>query len=318
MPLTPGSFEEAREGLLAVHVAGAEHAERSEQVEALEPDEHRMPAAHRQPGQRAASRAGLHAVLPLHEWNHVLAQFSLEGRERELDVPGIVAVDDLVVGDGDDHRHDLPLGQQVVHDQVHAAVVDPVVGQVAAAANQIEHGVLPRPIVARGRVDVQLTLASCHARVIDVARHGAVGHVARVVVGRRTPVDHQLAVGRHGGDATDRIVGVGHLHAVHHQMVDVHVGRERPDRQRPHAVGALLEGHRRALAERHQDGHTRQRHGARLRRFQPERRRAVVADVRRVERCAERDKVFGVLLRVVVQVDIRLLRQGRAAHHACE
>ena len=115
----------------------------------------------------------------------VLAQLGLEGRERELDVPRVVAMDDLVVGDGDDHRHDLPLGQQVVHDQVHAAVVDPVVGQVAAAADQVEHRVLPRPVVAGRRVDVQLALAVRHAGVIDVARHRAVRHVAGVVVGRR-------------------------------------------------------------------------------------------------------------------------------------
>ena len=124
--------------------------------------------------------------------------------ERQLDVPGVVAMDHLVVGDGDDHRHGLPLGQQVVHHEVHAAVVDPVVGQVAAAAHQVEHRVGLRAVVAGRRVDVQLALAVRHVGVIDVARHRAVRHVAGVVVGRAVAVHDQLAVRRHGGERPRR------------------------------------------------------------------------------------------------------------------
>ena len=121
-------------------------------------------------------------------------------------------------------------------------------------------------------------------------------------------MDDDGAVTRLIGEPGQRVVRIHDRHAVDEQPVDIQVRLQRTDRQRPDAVGPLLEWNRRvALADREQDRAAGQRHGPRVGRLQPERDRAVVADFRRNEVRAERLQVLGVLVRIPVQVHVGLL-----------
>ena len=238
-----GGAEEPRERLLRVDVARAQHAERGEEVQGVEAHEHRVASAHGQAGERAALGIAAHGVLALHQRKDVLPQLRLEELEGQLHVLRVVAVHDLVVGDDHHHRHGLPLGDQVVQDEVRAPVVDPVRGQLAAASDEVEHGVGLGAVVAGRRVDVELALAAGDVGMIDVARHRAVRDVAGVVVGGAVPVHHELAVGRHGREGRVGVARVGDLHAVHIEVVGIDVRPKRTHRQGPDAVLALREGH---------------------------------------------------------------------------
>ena len=54
----------------------------------------------------------------------------------QLDVTGMSPVNDLIVGNSDDHRRCRHFGEQVVHNEVHASVMNPVVWELSTSANQ--------------------------------------------------------------------------------------------------------------------------------------------------------------------------------------
>jgi hypothetical protein len=64
----------------------------------------------------------------------VLPQIRFEDLEGQFRMLRMVPVHHLVVRNDDDHRDGLSFGQEVVHDEIGAAVVDPVGRQLAAAA----------------------------------------------------------------------------------------------------------------------------------------------------------------------------------------
>jgi hypothetical protein len=84
----------------------------------------------------------------------VLPQFGFKQLEGQLGVPGIVAVNNLVVGDDNHHRDGLLFREQVVHDETRAPVVAPIGRQLAAAADEVKHGIGFRAVVARRCVNV--------------------------------------------------------------------------------------------------------------------------------------------------------------------
>ena len=121
-------------------------------------------------------------------------------------------------------------------------------------------------------------------------------------------MDDDRAVARLIGKAGQRVVRIDDRDAVDEQPVDIQVRLQRTDRQRPDAVGRLLERNRRvAFADRQQDRAAGQRHGARVGRLEPERHRAVVANLGRNDVRAVRIQVLDVLVRVPVQVHVGLL-----------
>ena len=225
---------------------------------------------------------------------------------------GSLAVHHLVVRHRDDHRQRLAFRDQVVGDEPGAAVDVPRRRQFTAATEQVEHRVLPVPVVVGRRVDVHLALAVQHDRVVNVAGDAAVRDGLRVVVGGPVAMHDDRAVARLIGKTGERVVRIHDRDAVDEQPVDIHVRLQRTHRQRPDAVGSLLEWNRRvAFADRQQDRAAGQRHGARVGRLETERDRAVVTHLGRNEVRAVRVQVLDVLVRVPVQVHVSLLGAGR-------
>ena len=251
-----------------------------------------------------------HGVIALDQRNDVLPEIGFKQFEGQLGVLGVVAVNDLVVRDDDQHRDGFLFRQQVVHDEVGAPVINPVRGQFAAAADEIQHGIGAGAIVVRRRVNVEFAFAAGHLRMIDMARHRAVRDVACVVVGGRIAMHDELTVWRHGGERRAGVVGVGDLHAVHVEMIGIHVRPQRSDRQSPEAIVAFCERHGLARFAKGGEHGAGEPHFLGVGRSQAERDGSIVANVGRVQPGTERDEVLGVLLRVEVEVDIGLLRPG--------
>ena len=118
--------EEFTQGLLGRVVAGAEDAEIGEEVQGLQPNAHLVTAAHRKTGNRASMRIGDGFVVTVDEGDDGLAILAFHDVEREVGVPGMIAVDDLIVHQGDQHGFRFPFREQIVHDEVHASVIHPV------------------------------------------------------------------------------------------------------------------------------------------------------------------------------------------------
>ena len=257
---------------------------------------------------RAPARTRLGAVRLVDDRDDVLPQFLLEERKRQLGVLRIAAMHDLVVRHRDDHRQRLALGNQVVGDETGAAVDVPRRRQLAAATEQVQHRIPAAAVVVRRRVDVHLALAVEHGRVIHVPRDAPVRDRLGVVVRGAVAMDDDGAVARLVGKAGERVVRIDDGHAVHEEPVDIEVRLERTHRQRPHAVGRLVERNRRvALPDRQQNRASGQRDGPGVRRLEPERHRPIVANLRRDDVRAVRIQILDVLVRVPVQVDVGLL-----------
>src|SRR5690606_6677637 len=146
------------------------------------------------------------------------------------------AMNHLVVGHDDDGWLHPAIGQQVVGDEARAPVVVPPAGELTAAAEQVEHGVLTRGVVAGRRVHEHFALPVGDAGVVHVARHGTVWNVPRVVVAGPVAGDDNRAVARLSGGPGKGVVRIGSQRAVDAYLVDVQVRCDRTDRQRPHAV----------------------------------------------------------------------------------
>ena len=98
-----------------------------------------------------------------------------------------------------------------------------------------------------------------------MARHISVRHVAGIIVSRTIAMHHELAVRRHGGKGSISIAGIGNLHAIHVDMVGIHVRPHRTDGQRPDAVRTFRKRHRLAsFPERGQERHADEPHFSRL------------------------------------------------------
>ena len=125
---------------------GGEAADPGERVEVRQPEVQRLAAAHRQPGQRPVLAVRLDRVARLDRRNHVLQQILLERGERRRaaeDVPfGPVVLLCPAVGHDDDHRRGLPVGQQVVEEDVGRGESLPFRLVAADAVQQIEHRIL--------------------------------------------------------------------------------------------------------------------------------------------------------------------------------
>ena len=82
-------------------------------------------------------------------------------------------------------------------------------------------------------------------------------------------MDDELAVGRHGREGGVGVVGIGHADAVDHEIVLVHVDRERADGEGPDAVFPF--GERDVPPDAHHGGHrAREGDGLRFRGPEPE------------------------------------------------
>ena len=300
--------EKLRCALFGLRVTSAQDPERPKQIERLEADELRVPAAHRETRECPATRARLGAVGSVDDRDDLLPQFLLEERKRQLGVLRVAAVHDLVVRHDDDHRQRLAFGNQVVGDEAGAAVDVPGRRQFAAATEQVEHGISAVAVVVRRRVDIHLALAVEHVRVIDVSRDAAVRNGLGIVVRRAVAMNDDRAVARLVGKTREGVVRIDDGDAVDEELVDIEVGLQRADRQRPEAVGRLVEWDRRvALTDREQDGTTRQRDRFGVGRLEPERHRSIVANLRRDDVGAVRIQVLDVLVRVPVQIHVGLL-----------
>ena len=287
----------------------AEHAEVREEIEGVEPREHRVASTHGKTGQRAALRIAPHGVFLLDERNDGLPHFLLENFEGQIRVLRMIAVNHLVVRQRDDHRYRFPLGQQVVHDEVHAAVVDPVRRQFAAASREIKHGVGPGPVVPGRRVHVEFAFPFGDFRVVNMPRDIPVRYAARIIIRRAVTVDNQFAVRRHGRERRVGVVRIGHRDAVDVDVVRVHVRAQRANGERPNTVFPFREGHHLSrFAQRRENRHAGEAHLLRFGRPHAENHGAVVAHVGRIQRSAERHEVLRVLLWVEVEVDVGLLR----------
>ncbi len=164
----------------------AQDADVAEQVEVSQPDVIRLRAAHRKPGDRAMLAVGLHAIRGFDQRQHIGEQVLLE--QRRVFLPAFFPRDGtwqcMAERHGDDHRLDLALGEQVVHDQVRLAHHRPTPGDVARAVEQVEYGVGRVGIlrVVRRRVDVDIAHVAECPRGVVVAVQRPVRHVARVEV----------------------------------------------------------------------------------------------------------------------------------------
>src|SRR4029450_12745610 len=92
------------------------------------------------------------------------------------------------------------------------------------------------------RIDIHLPLAVQHVWSMDLPRDRAVRHRSGVVVRRSVPVHDNRAVAGLVREPGQRVVRVDDRDTVYEQPVDIEVGFERTDRQRPDALGVLLEG----------------------------------------------------------------------------
>ncbi len=118
-----------------------------------QPEVERLAAAHRQAGEGPVLAVGLDRVVRLDRRDHVLEQVLLErreGRRGGVDVPlGPVVLLGAAVGHDHDHGHGLPLGDQVVEEEIRLGEALPFRLVAADAVQQVEHRVLLLGRVAR-------------------------------------------------------------------------------------------------------------------------------------------------------------------------
>ena len=133
----------------------------------------RLAAAHRQSGERPMFAIGLDGIPRLDRRNHILKQVLFEGRKgrgRGIDVAlRTVVLLRPAVGHHHNHGHGLPLGQQVVEEDVRMRKPLPLRFITTDAVQEVKHGILlVRRITGRG---IDLHLARCAHRFRVVFDH---------------------------------------------------------------------------------------------------------------------------------------------------
>jgi hypothetical protein len=161
----------------------------------------------------------------------------------------------------------------------------------------------------RRRVHINFAFAFCYIRMIHMARHSSVRNIPGIVIGRPVAMNNQFAVGRHGCKCGVSIAGVGNLNAIDIKMISVHIGFQRPDGECPDSVVAFCKRQRlSAQVIGCINCSCCQHHLLRIGRFQREKLRYGRRALRANSRGTERIQSFGIFLRIVIEIDIGLLR----------
>ena len=74
----------------------------------------------------------------------------------------MIAMKNLVIGNGDNHRNSLLFCQKIIHHEIRTTIIYPVGRQIAAPTYKIEHRIGFVAVVSRRRVNIHLALAVCH------------------------------------------------------------------------------------------------------------------------------------------------------------
>jgi len=144
--------------------------------------------------------------------------------------------------------------------------------------------------------------------MINMTRHCSVRNIPGVVIRRPVAMHNQLTVRRHGCKGSISIIRVSNLNAIYIEMVGIHIRFERPDCKCPYTIITFCKRNRlSAKVIGCVNCLHRQDNLLCIGSFQPECNRIVVAYLGRIYRRAERNKAFCVLLRIVIEVHVRLL-----------
>ena len=217
-----------------------------------------LAAAHGQAGDGPVRRTLLHAVVALHILDNVReAVLDFDGgigpavRHRGLEHVhsgargGPVVID--AVGDDDDHRLRLSLGDEVVQDLGGAAEFQPGVLVAAGAVQEVEHGVFALAVLIACRsIDRHAARAAQRGGIVPDVGHVSVRGVMDLVI----PACIALfgAEGEDVGPGGDVpvLVDVGRIHRpdpVHDETVGIQFTLQRLRGVGPQAVAAFLHVH---------------------------------------------------------------------------
>jgi len=224
-------------------------------------------------------------------------------------MPGMIPVNYLIVGNGNNHRHSFPFGQQVIKNKIRPSVINPVRREFTASAQQIKNRIFFLRIISGRSVNIEFAFTASYFRIIYMACHCSVRNIPGIIICRPVAMHNQLTVRRHGCKGSISIIRVSNLNAIYIEMVGIHIRFERPYRERPDTIVTLCKRNRfPAKVIGCVDCLDRQNNLLRIGRFQPESNHIVVAHLGRVYRGAERHKVLCILLRIVIEIHVSLLR----------
>ena len=119
-------IEEFSKGLLRIVVTCAEDTEVCKEVKGFQTYEDRVTAPHRETGNGPAMRICDSLVVAVDEGDDDLPILTRHDVESEVGVPGMIAVNDLIVHKRDQHGLGFSFCEEIVHDEVHASVIHPV------------------------------------------------------------------------------------------------------------------------------------------------------------------------------------------------
>ena len=217
-----------------------------------EADLEALETAHRQPADRAVLRVAVDAIAALDERDDLLQQVTRE--QPEVEHPRLAvrrhqrersdrgALNRVAVRHDHHHRLGAAIGNQVVEDDVRAAVGHPPALRLAVAVQQVVHRIgRARCVVAGRRVHPQRAMHPHRLRLVQHHPHLAVRHRTRVVECRPITGDlHEARVRGAGGTRHHADVRrVGKVDALDAEVVDPDLGLHRADGDTPDTIGAL-------------------------------------------------------------------------------